>query len=134
MGEVARRHTSTGLFVSRSFIVDDTGNLLGLSDRVPEYESGPAIDPRPILYQNPFRTPAAVIRTTDVRVGPLSSVDEQFAWDEGEGQRTRDWWLAEHRRYFRRAFATSGWQYDDDLAVVFERFVVVWPPECADDL
>lgn len=79
-------------------------------------------------------TPAAVIRTTDVRVGPLSSVNEQFAWDEGEGERTRDWWLAEHRRYFRRAFATSGWQYDDDLAVVFERFVVVWPPECADDL
>ena len=78
-------------------------------------------------------TPVAVIRTTDVRVGPLSSVDEQFAWDEGEGERTRDWWLAAHRRYFRRAFATSGWESDDDLAVVFERFVVVWPPEYADD-
>lgn len=79
-------------------------------------------------------TPVAVIRTTDVRVGPLSSVDEQFAWDEGEGERTRDWWLAAHRRYFRRLFAASGWEYDDDLNVVFERFVVVWPPECADDL
>src|SRR4051794_15564393 len=31
--------------------------------------------------------PLAVVRTTDVRVGPLSSVDEQFAWDEGEGDR-----------------------------------------------
>ena len=76
----------------------------------------------------------AVIRTTYVRVGPLSSVDEQFAWDEGEGERTRDWWLAAHRRYFRRTYAASGWEYDDDLQVVFERFVVVWPPECADDL
>ena len=41
--------------------------------------------------------PACLIRTTDVRVGPLESVDEQFAWDEGEGDRTREGWLAEHR-------------------------------------
>ena len=77
-------------------------------------------------------TPVAVIRTTDTRVGPLSSVDEQFAWDEGEGERTRDWWLAAHRHEFRRTFAARGWEYDDDLEVVFERFVVVWPPHSAD--
>jgi uncharacterized protein YhfF len=79
-------------------------------------------------------TPAAVIRTTHVRVGPLSSVDEHFAWDEGEGDRTLDWWLAAHRRYFRRTFAARGWEYDDDLEAFFERFVVVWPPEWADSL
>jgi len=79
-------------------------------------------------------TPVAVIRTTDVRVGPLSSVDEQFAWDEGEGERTREWWLEAHRRFFRRTFAARGWEYDEDLEIVFERFVVVWPPECADSL
>ena len=79
-------------------------------------------------------TPVAVIRTTDVRVGPLSSVDEQFAWDEGEGERTREWWLEAHLRYFRRTFAARGWEYDEDLEIVFERFVVVWPPECADSL
>lgn len=33
--------------------------------------------------------PRAVWRTTEVRVGPLASVDDQFAWDEGEGARTR---------------------------------------------
>jgi uncharacterized protein YhfF len=77
-------------------------------------------------------TPVAVIRTTDVRVGPLSSVDEQFAWDEGEGERTRDWWLAAHRRFFGRTFAARGWEYDDDLEVVFERFVVVWPSDRVD--
>ncbi|TIC87746.1 ASCH domain-containing protein [Nocardioides sp. GY 10113] len=33
-------------------------------------------------------TPLAVIRTTEVRVGALSSVDDAFAWDEGEGDRT----------------------------------------------
>jgi uncharacterized protein YhfF len=64
----------------------------------------------------------------------LSSVDEQFAWDEGEGERTREWWLEAHRRYFRRTFAACGWEYHDDLEIVFERFVVVWPPECSDGL
>jgi uncharacterized protein YhfF len=73
-------------------------------------------------------TPVAVIRTTDTRVGPLSSVQEQFAWDEGEGERTREWWLEAHRSYFRRTFAARGWDYHDDLEIVFERFVVVWPP------
>ena len=76
-------------------------------------------------------SPVAVIRTTDVRVGPLSSVDEQFAWDEGEGARTREWWLDAHRSYFRRTFAARGRDWDEH-GVVFERFVLVWPPECAD--
>jgi uncharacterized protein YhfF len=29
--------------------------------------------------------------TTEVIIKPLSQVDEAFAWDEGEGDRTRDW-------------------------------------------
>jgi uncharacterized protein YhfF len=46
--------------------------------------------------------PLAVVRTTDVRVGPLSSVADRFAWDEGEGDRTRAWWLEAHTRFFNR--------------------------------
>ena len=71
--------------------------------------------------------PVAVIRSTQVRTGPLSSVDEAFAWDEGEGDRTRDGWLEAHRVYFARVFAARGWEADDDPDVVFERFAVVWP-------
>jgi uncharacterized protein YhfF len=44
----------------------------------------------------------AVLCTTEVRIGPLTSVDESFAWDEGEGERTREWWLAAHQEFFRR--------------------------------
>jgi uncharacterized protein YhfF len=71
-------------------------------------------------------SPAAVVRATEVRTGPLSSVDEAFAWDEGEGERTRDWWVAGHRAFFRRWFATSGRPPDDDPELVFERFVLRW--------
>jgi uncharacterized protein YhfF len=49
--------------------------------------------------------PQAVIETTDVLVGPLSSVDDVFAWEEGEGDRTRPDWLRSHTAFFRRSFA-----------------------------
>jgi uncharacterized protein YhfF len=68
----------------------------------------------------------AVLRITDVRIGPLTSVDESFAWDEGEGDRTRDWWLAAHHEFFRRYLPTIGVDFDPDMQLVFERFEVLF--------
>jgi uncharacterized protein YhfF len=68
----------------------------------------------------------AVLRTTEVRVGPLTSIDEQFAWDEGEGLRTRDWWLAAHERFFRRYLPTLGVEFDAEMMTIFERFEVLY--------
>lgn len=76
--------------------------------------------------------PRCILRTTELRLGRLDSVDDAFARDEGEGDRTRAGWLAGHERYFRRTQAARGQAWDDDLEVVFERFRVVWPPEVAD--
>lgn len=76
--------------------------------------------------------PRAIWRTTEVRIGPLNSVDERFAWDEGEGDRSRDWWLAAHRRFFGRSAQADSFQMHEEIATVFERFEVVWPPEAAD--
>jgi uncharacterized protein YhfF len=70
--------------------------------------------------------PRAVLRTTEVRVGPLSSVDDAFAWDEGEGDRSRGMWLDDHQRFFRRYLPTIGVEYHDDLPTVFQRFEVVF--------
>jgi uncharacterized protein YhfF len=52
--------------------------------------------------------PRLIWRTTEVTIKPLSEVDEAFAWDEGEGNRTRDWWLDAHRRYFARQARREG--------------------------
>ncbi len=68
--------------------------------------------------------PRVVVRTTDVRVGPLSSVDEAFAWDEGEGDRTRSDWLRAHTDFFERSHAQLGVAFGPDILVVFERFEV----------
>ena len=71
--------------------------------------------------------PRAVIETTDVRIGALVSVDDEFAWDEGEGDRTRADWLEMHSRYFARAHPSAWGEFGDDLPVVFERFELRCP-------
>ncbi len=68
--------------------------------------------------------PRAVLRFTDVRVGPLSSVDDQFAYDEGEGDRTRSYWLAAHTGFFSRVLPTLGIEFDPEMATIFLRFEV----------
>ena len=76
--------------------------------------------------------PRFIWRTTEVTIEPVSQVDEAFAWDEGEGDRTRDWWLAAHRRYFARQASREDFRLDDEILTVFERFEVVWPLDVAD--
>src|SRR5262249_51898190 len=71
--------------------------------------------------------PRCIYRTTEIEIKPLIAADERFAWDEGEGDRTLDWWLAAHRRYFGRQAARDGFTMQDDIETVFERFEVVWP-------
>jgi uncharacterized protein YhfF len=98
---------------------------------------GPGGEPAPILGGHVVLLdgtghPRAVWRTTEVRVGPLNSVDEHFAWDEGEGERTREWWLSAHRRFFGRSADAQGFLMHDEIETVFERFTVVWPREIAD--
>ena len=73
--------------------------------------------------------PAAVLRTTEARTGLLDGVDDAFAFDEGEGDRTRDDWLRGHRAYFSRVAEAAGTTFDEAAEqVVFERFALVWPP------
>jgi uncharacterized protein YhfF len=94
-----------------------------VADYAAEGEALPAVGDLSIVTDGAMR-PRALLETTDVRVGPLSSVDEQFAWDEGEGDRTRASWLDGHTWYFSRAFARLGLEFHPDIDVVFERFTV----------
>ena len=70
------------------------------------------------------RRPRAVLHTLEVRIGPLSSVDDAFAWDEGEGDRSRAMWLDDHTRFFQRSMASIGVPFHPDQPTVFERFEV----------
>jgi uncharacterized protein YhfF len=76
--------------------------------------------------------PRCIWRTTEVTIKPLDEVDDAFAWNEGEGDRSRAFWLDAHRRFFARQAAHEGFTMHDRMATVFERFTLVWPPEAAD--
>jgi uncharacterized protein YhfF len=75
--------------------------------------------------------PRCVIRTTEVEVVPFREVDERFARDEGEDDRSLPSWRDGHRRYFRRACARLDRRFTEDLPVVLERFELVWADDAA---
>jgi len=100
-----------------------------------DYGEGREPMPKPgdfVMMLDGERRPRFIWRTTEVTIKPLSQADEAFAWDEGEGDRTRDWWLDAHRRYFARQASREGFDIDDEILTVFERFEVVWPLDIAD--
>lgn len=76
--------------------------------------------------------PRIVIRSTELRIGPFASADAAFAADEAEDDGSLEAWLEGHARYWRRTAAARGATWSEDDEIVFERFVVVWPPEHAD--
>lgn len=94
-------------------------------------EAAPRIGGHVVLVDG-SGSPRAVWRTVELRLGRLDSVDEAFAWDEGEGDRTRADWLDGHRRFFTAQAEAEGFEMHDGIETVFERFRVVWPPELAD--
>lgn len=77
-------------------------------------------------------SPRCIWQTTELREGPLSSVDDAFAWDEGEGTRLVDDWLEGHIPYYRREHGSQDPKIDDSFVVIFERFKVVWPEVLSD--
>jgi uncharacterized protein YhfF len=64
--------------------------------------------------------PRAVIETTELTQRRFGEVDDSFACDEGEGDRTLAYWRAAHERYFRRLG-----QFSPDMLIYCERFRVV---------
>jgi len=98
---------------------------------------GPGREPLPrvgdwVVMIDGEGTPRCIWRTTSVEVKALEAVDDSFAWDEGEGDRSREWWLKAHLAYFSRQAARDGFVMSASINTVFERFTVVWPLSVAD--
>jgi uncharacterized protein YhfF len=98
---------------------------------------GKGREPRPqvgdhVVVVDGRNKPRCVWRTTRVEVKPLNAVDNAFAHDEREGDRSRDGWLSAHRDDFARQAEREGFEMDDAIETVFERFTLVWPRLFAD--
>ena len=66
--------------------------------------------------------PLCVIQTTKVEIRRFADVDEEFAWIEGEGDRTLDTWRRDHLWYF----STTPYPLEDDTLLVLEYFDLAW--------
>ena len=73
--------------------------------------------------------PLCVTETTDVETKRFSEVDERFAYDEGEGDRSLTYWRQEHVRFFGRTLPAVGKAFSEDMLVICERFKVVYLPQ-----
>ncbi|MFM0290019.1 ASCH domain-containing protein [Paraburkholderia megapolitana] len=99
------------------------------------YAQAPDTLPKPgdyVVLVDGDGVPCAIWRTTEVTVKPLIAVDDRFAWDEGEGDRSRAFWLDAHRAFFGAQAAEDSFDMHDQIDTVFERFEIVWPPAIAD--
>ena len=93
-----------------------------------EFEDGTEAAPMPVagdlnVVLDGEGSPVCVIRTTEVEVRRFEDVDEAFAWDEGEGDRTLAWWRQAHIWYF----SEQGTPIDETTLMVLERFELLWP-------
>ena len=68
-----------------------------------------------------------VIRTVHVYTVPFSRVSASHAWKEGEGDRSLKYWREVHERFFRGELAEIGVAFHDEMDVVCEEFVRVYP-------
>jgi uncharacterized protein YhfF len=69
--------------------------------------------------------PVCVIRTTGVRICAFEAVDERFAYDYGEGDRTLEWWKREHWTYYELECQRIGRVATVEMPLVCERFELV---------
>ena len=69
--------------------------------------------------------PLCVIETTEVEIRRFDEVDERFAYEEGEGDRSLDYWRGAHRRFFSRTLPRIGREFSEEMPLVCERFRVI---------
>lgn len=70
--------------------------------------------------------PICLIETIEVRIQAYYEVDSQFAYEEGEGDRSLDYWRQAHWRFFGRVCAALGRRPSLAMPLVCERFRVIY--------
>jgi uncharacterized protein YhfF len=71
--------------------------------------------------------PQCIIVTTEVRLLPFNEVDREFAFDEGEGDRTLEYWRDAHRKFFTECCRELTFEFDESMLVYCKRFRLLFP-------
>lgn len=70
---------------------------------------------------------ACIIKTTRVYVLPFCEISAEQAFWEGEGDRSLAYWQDVHRRFFTQELEQAGLTFSEDMKVVCEEFIRVYP-------
>ncbi len=70
--------------------------------------------------------PRCVVQTAELRVLPFNEVDAEFAFDEGEGDQSLDYWRQVHWDYFAKECIELGKEPDLEMPVNCERFKLLY--------
>jgi uncharacterized protein YhfF len=100
---------------------------------VHDYGAGREPIPKPgdfVMMLDGEGCPRLIWGTTDVTIKPLSQVDEAFAWDGGEGDRTKTGGSMPIAAISLGKRCEKGSRYE--ILTVFEPFEVGWPLAVAD--
>lgn len=111
------------------------GRKRATADLVSEFEARDEKIPKVGGYSvilNGGGKPAAVIMTTKVNVAPFLEVPTEFAFEEGEDDRTLESWRREHRKYFNRFLGARGLKFDEKSLFVMESFDLIHPKNRSD--
>lgn len=71
--------------------------------------------------------PQCIIEITSVEVKPFNEVNEAFAFEEGEGDRSIESWRNIHWEFFSEECGRLGLKATESMPVVLQRFKVVYP-------
>jgi uncharacterized protein YhfF len=70
--------------------------------------------------------PLCIIELTEVEMKPFNTVDEQFAFEYGEGDRTLAFWIQDNWNVHSHWCHESGREPSESMPIVFQRFRVLY--------
>jgi uncharacterized protein YhfF len=70
--------------------------------------------------------PRAIVRVTHVERRYFNDIDEPFAFECGEGDRSLGWWLTAYRQDYAQQAETLGFQVSERAVLILEYFECVW--------
>ncbi|SFF98075.1 ASCH domain-containing protein [Sporolactobacillus nakayamae] len=89
-----------------------------------EHEELPKVGDYNIILTSQDK-PVCITKTIEVAIIPMNQVSEQHAREEGEGDRTHDYWWKVHQDSFTKELSSIGQPFKVDMLLVCERFTLV---------
>lgn len=78
------------------------------------------------IVTNWYGEPKAIIKTTKVEIVKFKDISSEYAFTEGEGDRSLDYWKIVHWNYYKGEMEEFGESPDEEMGIVCEYFVTIW--------